>query len=274
MFINNKYKSWYDQIILNAQNRSLTGYFEKHHIIPKSLGGNNNQDNLVKLTAREHFICHLLLTKFTTGKAKSQMYFALNMLRVSNNYQDRYISSRIYETLKKNLSFELSKMHKGKVISDKTKKLISDSRKGRPSAFKGKTHTIKTKKHISITNQGHTRNSKDIVKKIINSRAWYSHSEETKAKISNSNKGKHNNPKSEETKAKISDSLKGRKKPEDFGKKISAANTGNKHSEKTKALMSEQAKNRKKLSCPFCDKNVSPANYKRWHGDNCKFKNN
>ncbi len=38
-------------------------YYEQHHIIPKSLGGSNKKENLVLLTAREHFICHLLLIR-------------------------------------------------------------------------------------------------------------------------------------------------------------------------------------------------------------------
>jgi hypothetical protein len=38
------------------------GYMERHHILPKCLGGNNDPTNLVFLTGREHFIAHLLLT--------------------------------------------------------------------------------------------------------------------------------------------------------------------------------------------------------------------
>lgn len=55
------YKHIYYSIIEKAKNedkdgkRSI-GYFEKHHILPKSLGGTNDKENLVKLTAREHFI--------------------------------------------------------------------------------------------------------------------------------------------------------------------------------------------------------------------------
>ena len=57
-------------IIDRAKSRTLLAneYYEKHHIIPKSLGGTNEKENLVSLTAREHFICHLLLLKITEGK--------------------------------------------------------------------------------------------------------------------------------------------------------------------------------------------------------------
>ena len=52
------YEKIYNQIIERAKNRVLEGYGEKHHIIPKCMGGKNNLDNLVNLTAREHFLSH------------------------------------------------------------------------------------------------------------------------------------------------------------------------------------------------------------------------
>lgn len=45
-------------------------YYEKHHIIPKSVGGNDNPDNICILLPREHFVCHWLLTKMVSGKSK------------------------------------------------------------------------------------------------------------------------------------------------------------------------------------------------------------
>jgi hypothetical protein len=57
------YKKIYEFIIERAKNRSLNCYVEKHHIIPKCLGGLNNKDNIIKLTAKEHFICHRLLVE-------------------------------------------------------------------------------------------------------------------------------------------------------------------------------------------------------------------
>ena len=103
IFINNKYTNWYNSLINKVKNRNITGYTENHHIIPSSLGGTNDKDNLVRLTAREHFICHLLLTKMTIGNDKHKMCFAFHMLSNAKNIgEGRYIpSSRMYALSRK-----------------------------------------------------------------------------------------------------------------------------------------------------------------------------
>lgn len=65
LFKENKYSKWYFSIIAFAQDRKIENNkdYECHHIIPKSLGGNNKNENLVHLTVREHYVCHLLLVK-------------------------------------------------------------------------------------------------------------------------------------------------------------------------------------------------------------------
>ena len=59
----NKYENWYNAITTKAKLRTIDGYKERHHIIPRSLGGPDTKENLVDLTAREHFICHLLFNQ-------------------------------------------------------------------------------------------------------------------------------------------------------------------------------------------------------------------
>lgn len=103
MFIQNKYLKWYNSIIANANTRTLSGYKEKHHIIPKSLGGSDDKSNLVTLTAREHFICHYLLTKMTTGSSYHKMLRAFIMMKASNSNQYRY-TSLLYQFTRKKFS--------------------------------------------------------------------------------------------------------------------------------------------------------------------------
>ena len=64
------YKKIYNALIERGKTRILEGYSEKHHIIPKCLGGNDNKENLVALTPEEHYIAHLLLVKIYPGNVK------------------------------------------------------------------------------------------------------------------------------------------------------------------------------------------------------------
>lgn len=104
MFIDNKYTKWYNSIIAHARLRPATSdYVEKHHIIPTCLGGTNKKENIIPLSPREHFICHLLLTKMTTGQARYKMGFALSMLsNVKNIGEGRYVvTGNTYEYARK-----------------------------------------------------------------------------------------------------------------------------------------------------------------------------
>lgn len=115
MYLQNKYTRWYYSIIQRAQTRTISNYTEKHHIIPKSLGGSNNKDNLVALTAREHFVCHLLLTRITTGEARKKMVFAVFYLtgKGKSNRNNKAKNSRLYSKLKEDLCKIVSQQHKG-----------------------------------------------------------------------------------------------------------------------------------------------------------------
>jgi hypothetical protein len=61
------YAKHYNLLIDRAKNRKLTGYKERHHIKPKSLGGSNKKENIAELTAEEHYLAHLLLVKIYPG---------------------------------------------------------------------------------------------------------------------------------------------------------------------------------------------------------------
>ena len=132
-YMKNKYKKWYDAIVKNAQNRTLDSYSELHHIIPRSLGGSDDTRNLVSLTIREHFICHILLTKFTSGEDRNKMLYAVILMKGGNNKQPRYINSRLYETVK--LSFT------------KNRKTMT----GEKNSFYGKKHSAETRAKMSAS---------------------------------------------------------------------------------------------------------------------------
>jgi hypothetical protein len=114
----NKYQTWYRNITDRARSRTLEGYVERHHVIPRSLGGTDDANNLVSLTAREHFVCHWLLTKIYTGEARYKMINAMYIMRAEGPYQKRYeskITSRVYNTLREEYSKYISNLNKGRV---------------------------------------------------------------------------------------------------------------------------------------------------------------
>lgn len=71
LFIPNKYCKIYYHIVTRAKDRIAKGYIEKHHIIPKSTGSNDGNENIVRLTASEHFVCRWLLKKKLTNANKA-----------------------------------------------------------------------------------------------------------------------------------------------------------------------------------------------------------
>lgn len=95
IFLNNKYKKWYFEIINNP---SYDQDGEIHHIIPKSLGGSDDSSNLVKLNYRQHFVCHLLLTRMCVDKQNEiKMCWALHRLTFSKTFY----SSKNYDTARR-----------------------------------------------------------------------------------------------------------------------------------------------------------------------------
>ena len=215
IFIDNKYTRWYYNIVTNAKSRTPTGYIEKHHIIPKSCGGSNSKENLVKLTPKEHFICHLLLVRMTTGNFRYKMAYALNRMLTTNGNQDRYIpTSRKFEKIRLQISNSL-KGHpspmKGRSHSEETKQKISNIHKGKPSALKGKPKSEETKQKMSEARTGY-KMSDSAKKKLSKFNKGKTYSEEYKKKMSERTKGRGAGRKlSEETKAKLKASWAKRK---------------------------------------------------------------
>jgi hypothetical protein len=126
IFLQNKYSKCYFRIIEVAKNRKLDiEYIEKHHVLPKSLGGDNSKENIVEITAKEHFICHLLLPKSVFPEYKKKMNYAF--WRMCNATGKRYKpSARLYEMGKR----EFSNSHLGHISynlnqSDESRKKIS-----------------------------------------------------------------------------------------------------------------------------------------------------
>lgn len=243
----NKYEKWYASITKNAKNRSLDGYSERHHIVPRSLGGLDDKQNLVDLTAREHFICHWLLTKIHTGEARSKMIYALNGMKRTNKEQQRYetsITSRVYAWLKEEFGKTHSATMKGRKPWNKGIPITEEQREKNRKAALGKTFSAETIAKIVAKTRGQKR------------------TQETKDAISKSLIGLKRGPMSDEGKQKRSDALKGKPK---------SAETTAKKAETLKRLAAEGTHHSMiKVTCPHCSKEVTKLVYGRLHGNRCR----
>lgn len=90
-------KNYYDYIayVKSLGNRHLS-YSETHHIKPRCMGGDDSEDNLVVLTAREHFLAHYLLVKMNPDNHKLLFAFMGMGMGIKKNC-NRYMNSRLYE---------------------------------------------------------------------------------------------------------------------------------------------------------------------------------
>ena len=165
----NKYQRWYNELIERARNRVIEGYVEKHHIIPKSLGGTDDKSNLVKLTAREHLIAHMLLPRFIKGKP-SLWYALWGMM----NKNDTRFNSRLYEQARFEHARMITITRKGKPSPKMrgrpwtpARRAAYEARGGRPipkisAALKGRKHTEEFKARLSAIRKAYWIKKKSL----------------------------------------------------------------------------------------------------------------
>lgn len=150
------YSNIYNLIIQNAKTLKRSkaqNYFENHHIVPRCFGGDNSKQNLVLLTAREHFLCHYLLVKIQLRDSREyhQMLHAFMLMKGMNLKQNRYVNSRMYEALKKDYASYSSTKRKGASLSSNHKEKISKSMRG---------HVVSDETRAIISHKASTRQRK------------------------------------------------------------------------------------------------------------------
>jgi hypothetical protein len=170
------YQRIYDQIIDRAKKENRKKgqgvYYESHHIIPKCLGGRNEKENLVELTAREHFLVHhLLIFIYPDNKKLAYAFWGMcNQTGSFNNVRDYEISSRSYETGRDSFikavagrpctwgdkiskkTRGISRGNRAKEAVEKQKKTVAEnpyrhSKKSKQSISEKLTRYVKTQEH-------------------------------------------------------------------------------------------------------------------------------
>lgn len=136
-----RFKKIYDDLISTRRSRGLDkskldGYYEKHHIIPKCMGGKDEDENYVLLTYREHIIAHKLLYRIYPDVPGNLIsLYAMALTTNPNHKRERVpsLSSKYMAQLKEEYiqKFdEISRKQLGKEVSEDIRRKISSSNKG------------------------------------------------------------------------------------------------------------------------------------------------
>lgn len=229
-----KYYNWYCNIVTKNKSRKYSKGcgLEKHHIFPHSMGGTDDNDNMVSLTTREHFICHLLLVKMLKpGQNRHKMLFALNMIR-AHDFHERYFNSRLYAKYRK----EFQEAHSIRMIEYMS---IPENRE----RLKNRVVSLETRKKISDKARVQDRTNQPLGKRAL--RAENRTENQKKAAIKHGNKRRG-----------ISNGLKG-------------IPTGRPAWNKGMKLPGIKCGIDIEYTCPHCGKVGFGNGMMRWHFDNC-----
>lgn len=197
------YKKIYDALIADRIKNPPLGYVERHHIVPRSMGGTDDPINIVALSGRDHFYAHLLLAKIYGGTQWCAVIaMSMKSIRHDRNYA---VAARQYERARIGLVAAMT----GRKHTDEAIQKIAAASKGRVPWNKGK----KTKGHANYTNRKEHAHGRGRP-------PGYTHSEEVREKIRKSKIGRK---RSEETKRKIGDAVRRSHASPEMREKISKA---------------------------------------------------
>jgi hypothetical protein len=140
------YTAHYEALITRARVRTLTAYSERHHVIPKCLGGSNEASNIVRLTPEEHYVAHQLLVKMYPGH-HGLVWAAVAM---TNGTTRRPRRNKLYGWLRRQLATRLSERFTGGTHTEVSRAQMRASHLGK----KRPPHTADTKAKMSAASKG------------------------------------------------------------------------------------------------------------------------
>ena len=173
----------YNRLIERAKTRELVGYSEKHHIVPKCMGGSNAKDNIVRLTPEEHYVAHQLLV-FMYPNHKGLLWAAVAMTNGTNKMPNR--CNKLYGGLRRQFAEKIGNWNRGRVTSEEAKIKQRAAKLGKTGAKR----SDETKSKMSAASKGRPK------------------SEEHRRAMSESRKGIKRQPYSDERKESLSIAIK------------------------------------------------------------------
>lgn len=221
------------QNILNTRGRFACGdeYHERHHIVPRCMDGGDEEENLIDLFAREHFIAHKMLAKENPDN-NSLTYAWSCMAYWNSSSQDRCeVTPEEYEEAR----IALAESKKGRPRSEAVRNKLSTYMKEQWQNPEWRNNMLELLRPTYTDQQRNDKLSEKAKERFKNpeNHPLYGrhHTEESKRKNSESHKGKFP---SVETRIKLSESRRGEKNP----------NYGKPRSEEAKKKQSETMKGR------------------------------
>jgi hypothetical protein len=118
----------YQQFISSLRGQSVDGYAEVHHIVPRSLGGLDDADNLIRLTARQHFVAHWMLARAIGGSAARAFFMMSNFGKYGQ------VNSTTYQIARQEYAALAAVQMAGRVmppVSEETRKKQSQAKLGK-----------------------------------------------------------------------------------------------------------------------------------------------
>jgi len=159
------YRAIYDRLMERARAPRRLDYFEAHHVLPRCLGGSDDRENIVHLTAREHHVAHQLLVAMNPGHPG--LALAAHMMCL-----DRYghrVGNRRYEWLRRRHAQATATLHAGKKWAlgikrrDSTKAKLSAAALGNTRGA-GHTRSDDGKRRISEAQRGKPKSPEHVEK--------------------------------------------------------------------------------------------------------------
>ncbi len=269
----NKYSRWYSLLIEKARARKLPKetYTEGHHVIPKSWGGPNTRDNIVRLTAKEHYIAHAFLWKMDVSIGyHNKMVHAFNAMSImkdgSYNKPGYKINSRLFESVRLERIAYLKTL-KGPLSPAWGKKLnISEEGKQRAREARAAMWNDPERKLEILKNREIANRRPEVIANRMTA--------------ADARRGVKRIPAHTEKMREVSSARKGKSWEELY----TTEQIARMHEARKNRVLSEEAKSKMwfkgkgkgiakvKHPCLHCGKMCAGNMLAKWHGDNCKHK--
>lgn len=146
----------YDRLIARAVGRVLTGYSERHHIVPKCLGGSNAESNIVRLTAEEHYVAHQLLIFMHPGNRK--ILWAASQMSWKAPGQVKRPTNKRYGWIRRKLAADFKEHNPGRSPTAETRARMSASHRG----IKRGPHSEERKAKIAAAHKGKVKSPEHL----------------------------------------------------------------------------------------------------------------